>query len=54
MINTKQGQGSNVSHLLPAELIDKCIGSKVWIIMNGERESSSQHYKAAFQGTQSE
>lgn len=38
MINTKQGQGSNVSHLLPAELIDRCIGSKVWIIMNGDKE----------------
>ena len=24
--------------LLPLELIDKCIGSKIWIIMKGDKE----------------
>mmetsp|Transcript_412 Transcript_412/g.778 ORF Transcript_412/g.778 Transcript_412/m.778 type:complete len:118 (-) Transcript_412:134-487(-) len=24
--------------LMPLELIDKCIGSKIWIVMRGERE----------------
>ncbi|ORX38779.1 LSM-domain-containing protein [Piromyces finnis] len=26
------------SQLLPLELIDKCIGSRIWVIMKGERE----------------
>eukprot|EP01114_Cavostelium_apophysatum_P021178 TRINITY_DN730_c0_g1_i2.p1 TRINITY_DN730_c0_g1~~TRINITY_DN730_c0_g1_i2.p1 ORF type:complete len:102 (-),score=17.29 TRINITY_DN730_c0_g1_i2:35-340(-) len=26
------------SQLLPLELIDKCIGSKLWIIMKGDKE----------------
>merc|ERR1711959_529678 len=25
-------------NLLPLELIDKCVGSKIWIIMNGGKE----------------
>lgn len=29
---------SNPSHVLPAELIDKCVGSKVWVLMKGDRE----------------
>jgi U6 snRNA-associated Sm-like protein LSm5 len=28
----------NLSHILPLELIDKCIGSKLWIIMKGDKE----------------
>ena len=28
----------NPSHLMPAELLDKCIGSKLWIVMKGEKE----------------
>jgi len=28
----------NASQLLPLELIDKCIGSKLWIIMKGDKE----------------
>ncbi|KHJ48040.1 LSM domain protein [Trichuris suis] len=28
----------NPSTLLPLELIDKCIGSKLWIIMKGNKE----------------
>ncbi len=27
---TKQ-QGGNVSHLLPSELVDKCVGSRIWV-----------------------
>ncbi|KAF8807303.1 like-Sm ribonucleoprotein [Phlegmacium glaucopus] len=26
------------SQILPLELIDKCIGSKIWVIMKSERE----------------
>lgn len=26
------------SRLLPLELIDKCIGSKVWVVMKGDKE----------------
>ncbi|CAJ0581857.1 unnamed protein product, partial [Mesorhabditis spiculigera] len=28
----------NPSSLLPLELIDKCIGSRIWVIMKGDRE----------------
>lgn len=27
-----------VGHVLPLEVMDKCIGSKVWIVMRGEKE----------------
>ncbi len=27
-----------MSQLLPLELVDKCIGSKLWIIMKGDKE----------------
>merc|ERR1711907_469113 len=26
------------SHLLPLELIEECIGSKLWIVMRGDKE----------------
>lgn len=29
---------NNPSHLLPSELIDRCIGSKIWVIMKGDKE----------------
>ncbi|CEP02676.1 unnamed protein product (mitochondrion) [Plasmodiophora brassicae] len=29
---------TNLSQLLPLELLDKCIGSQVWIIMKGDKE----------------
>ncbi|VDO27597.1 unnamed protein product [Brugia timori] len=29
---------SNPSTLLPLELVDKCIGSRIWVIMKGEKE----------------
>lgn len=28
----------NLSQFLPLELIDKCIGSKMWIILKGDKE----------------
>lgn len=28
----------NPSHLMPSELIDKCINSKIWVIMKGDKE----------------
>jgi U6 snRNA-associated Sm-like protein LSm5 len=31
-------QQPNPSQILPSELLDKCIGSKIWILMKGERE----------------
>ncbi|KAJ8748090.1 hypothetical protein K2173_004093 [Erythroxylum novogranatense] len=29
---------SNRSQLLPSESIDRCIGSKIWVIMKGDKE----------------
>jgi U6 snRNA-associated Sm-like protein LSm5 len=29
---------SNPSHLMPSELIDRCIGSRIWVIMKGDKE----------------
>ena len=29
---------NNPSHLLPSELIDRCIGSKIWVVMKGDKE----------------
>jgi U6 snRNA-associated Sm-like protein LSm5 len=39
MIAPRKGvaQG-NPSHLLPSELIDKCIGSRIWVLMKGDKE----------------
>ena len=28
----------NPSHLMPSELIDRCIGSKIWVVMKGDKE----------------
>ncbi|KAF2222177.1 U6 snRNA-associated Sm-like protein LSm5 [Elsinoe fawcettii] len=28
------------TQLLPLELIDKCVGSKIWVIMKGDKEFS--------------
>ena len=27
-----------VGHVLPLEVVDKCIGNKVWVLMQNERE----------------
>jgi U6 snRNA-associated Sm-like protein LSm5 len=34
----KQSLGNNPSQILPSELIDRCIGSKVWVVMRGDKE----------------
>ncbi|KAK6343997.1 RNA-binding protein lsm5 [Orbilia brochopaga] len=28
------------SQILPLELVDKCVGSKIWVVMKGEKEFS--------------
>ena len=34
----KPAVGNNPSHLMPSELIDRCIGSQIWVIMKGDKE----------------
>jgi len=34
----KTSYQGNPSHLLPSELIDRCIGSKMWVLMRGDKE----------------
>lgn len=34
----KANYSGNPSHLLPSELIDRCVGSKIWVIMRGDKE----------------
>jgi U6 snRNA-associated Sm-like protein LSm5 len=40
----KQSRTSNqitmASQLLPLELIDKCVGSRIWVVMKGDKEFS--------------
>ena len=31
-------RSSTMTSILPLELIDKCIGSKMWVIMKGDKE----------------
>lgn len=31
-------QANNPSQLLPSELIDRCIGSQIWVILKGDKE----------------
>ena len=39
MIAPKKPAGAeNPSRLLPSELIDRCVGSKIWVIMRGDKE----------------
>ncbi|KAF1569362.1 UNVERIFIED_CONTAM: U6 snRNA-associated Sm-like protein LSm5, partial [Eudyptes robustus] len=35
---TMTSTATNPSTLLPLELVDKCIGSKIWVIMKNEKE----------------
>lgn len=32
------GNTGNTPQILPLELVDKCIGSKMWILMRGNKE----------------
>ena len=34
----KTAYQGNPSHLLPSELIDRCVGSKIWVLMRGDKE----------------
>ncbi|MBA0822023.1 hypothetical protein Goarm_018843, partial [Gossypium armourianum] len=36
--NSLKAMANNPSQLLPSELIDRCIGSKIWVIMKGDKE----------------
>lgn len=38
MAPKKAAYPGNTSHLLPSELVDRCVGSKIWILMKGDRE----------------
>ncbi|CAI0560963.1 unnamed protein product, partial [Linum tenue] len=35
---SRTAMANNPSQLLPSELIDRCIGSKIWVIMKGDKE----------------
>lgn len=35
---SKEEETTNLSEFLPLELVDKCIGSKIWITMKGDKE----------------
>ncbi|KAK9201361.1 hypothetical protein WN944_016562 [Citrus x changshan-huyou] len=37
-LSLTHGMAHNPSQLLPSELIDRCIGSKIWVIMKGDKE----------------
>ena len=34
----KQAYQGNASQILPSELIDRCIGSKIWVLKRGDKE----------------
>ncbi len=36
--SSNSGGGSSIAQLLPLELIDKCIGSRIWILMKSDKE----------------
>lgn len=38
MLATKSSMQGNRSHVLPSELIDRCVGSRIWILMRGDKE----------------
>ncbi|WRX10049.1 Sm domain, partial [Theobroma cacao] len=37
-VDSLKAMANNPSQLLPSELIDRCIGSKIWVIMKGDKE----------------
>lgn len=37
-VHIKMSTEAPVSHIIPLELVDKCIGSKVWVLMSGDKE----------------
>ncbi|KAI5284857.1 RNA-binding protein lsm5 [Ascosphaera aggregata] len=38
------------SQLLPLELIDKCVGSKIWVVMKGDRGTQTTLPKILLNG----
>jgi len=32
------GTAANPSHLLPSELLDRCVGARLWVLLKGDRE----------------
>jgi len=37
MLPAKQRE-TNKSEVMPSELVDRCIGSRIWVIMRGDKE----------------
>ncbi|XP_048129775.1 uncharacterized protein LOC115730729 isoform X4 [Rhodamnia argentea] len=37
-VSSLSSMDNNPSQLLPSELIDRCIGLKIWVIMKGDKE----------------
>lgn len=37
-MQNQQAAQDNPSHILPSDLLEKCIGSQIWILMKGEKE----------------
>ena len=33
-----KAMATNPGQLLPSELVDRCVGSRIWVIMKGEKE----------------
>ena len=33
-----KAMATNPCQLLPSELVDRCVGSRIWVIMKGEKE----------------
>jgi len=38
MVPPKKAQPGNTSRLMPSELMDKCVGQRMWVLMKGDRE----------------
>ncbi|CAG9461300.1 unnamed protein product [Pedinophyceae sp. YPF-701] len=34
----KKAAPGNPSHLLPSELVDRCVGQRIWVLMKGDKE----------------
>lgn len=46
----KQSLQGNPSQILPSELIDRCIGSRVWVVMRGDKELEGTLRRGAVEG----
>lgn len=46
----KQSLQGNPSQILPSELIDRCIGSRVWVVMRGDKELEGTLRRGAGEG----